>query len=272
VRLPTRTIARTVRPAVSAGRRLRRENGLTVIGWHRVDGARSRGLSTGVDDFRRHLDLLEELDVRVLPLETAVTRLRAGTLPERAVALTFDDGYASVLRTAWPLLKERGLPASLFVVTAALVGPLRFRWDAAETDPERYGLSTAGELVDAVGQGLDIGSHTVTHPWLPGLEPALLEHELGESRARLEDLLGRPVRSLAYPTGGWTRLVRDAAERAGYTTGITVDRGTNTARTHPLALRRSFCPESADDLRLVLDGAYTYLRPLDDWRRRRGPA
>jgi peptidoglycan/xylan/chitin deacetylase (PgdA/CDA1 family) len=270
--MPTRTIARTVRPAVAAGRRLRREPGLTLIGWHRVDGARSRGLSTGVDDFRRHLDLLERVDARVLPLETAVARLQAGTLPERAVALTFDDGYASVVRTAWPLLKERGLAATLFVVTAALTGPLRFPWDAAETDPERYGLIPAPELVDAVGQGLDIGSHTVTHPWLPGLEPALLESELGESRARLEDLLGQPVRSIAYPTGGWSRAVRDAAERAGYTTGITVDRGINTARTHPLSLRRSFCPASTRDLALMLDGAYTYLRPLDDWRRRRGPA
>lgn len=272
MRIPTRALARTVRPLSAAGRRLRREPGLSVIGWHRVDGARSEGLSTGVDDFRRHLDLLEELDAGVLPLEEAVARLRAGTLPERAVTLTFDDGYASVVRTAWPLLKERGLPATLFVVSAALVGPLRFPWDAGETRRERYELLTPGELVDAVGQGLGVGSHTVTHPWLPGLEPALLEHELGESRARLQDLLGQPVDAIAYPTGGWSPAVRDAAGRAGYTTGITVDRGLNTARTHPLSLRRAFCPESVVDLRLVLDGAYTYLRPLDDWRRRRGPA
>lgn len=264
---PTRTIARGVRPLALAGRRLRRENGLTLIGWHRVDGARTDGLSTGVADFRNHLDALDEADAQVLPLEEAVTRLRAGTLPPRAVALTFDDGYASVLETAWPMLKERGLPATLFVVTGSLVGPMRFWWDDGEVDDARTRLATPDELVEAAGQGLDLGSHTVTHPWLPGLEPALLDQELVESRERLEDLLGRQVRSLAYPTGGWSDTVRDAAARAGYTTGVTVDRGTNTARTHLLELRRSFVPASAVDLRLILDGAYTYLRPLDTWRR-----
>jgi peptidoglycan/xylan/chitin deacetylase (PgdA/CDA1 family) len=267
VRAPTRTIARSLRPVALAGRRLRREHGLRVIGWHRVDGARTSGLSTGVDDFRRHLDLLAEVDAQVLALDDAVARLAAGTLPPRAVVLTFDDGYASVVETAWPLLKERGLPATLYVVTGSLVGPMRFAWDADHPDPRSLRLATSDELVEAAGQGLHLGSHTVTHPWLPGLEPALVEHELAESRARLEDLLGRPVRSVAYPTGGWSASVRDAARRVGYTTGVTVDRGTNTRRTHPLALRRAFVPASSVDLRLILDGAYTYLRPLDSWRR-----
>lgn len=266
--MPTRTVARTLRPLTATARRRRREPGLTLIGWHRVDGSRTEGLSTGVADFRAHLDALEAADARVLPLDVAVARLRAGTLPERAVALTFDDGYASVVETAWPMLKERGLPATLFVVTGSLVGPMRFWWDEAETDPDRIRLATPDELREAAGQGLDLGSHSVTHPWLPGLEPALLDQELRESRDRLEDLLGRPVRSLAYPTGGWSDRVREAASRAGYTTGVTVDRGLNTARTHPLELRRSFVPASVADLRLILDGAYTYLRPLDTWRRR----
>lgn len=272
MRAPTRTLARTLWPLTVTGRRLGRRPGLTLIGWHRVDGHRTDGLSTGVDDFRSHLDLLEEIGAAVLPLDAAVAGLRVGTLPPRAVALTFDDGYASVVDTAWPILKERGLPATLFVVTAGLVGPMRFRWDAAEPDPARLRLATADELADAAGQGLDLGSHTVTHPWLPTLDPLMLEHELGESRSRLGDLLGRPVTSLAYPTGGWSPVVRDAAERAGYTIGVTVDRGLNTARTHPLELRRAFVPASAVDLRLILDGAYTYLRPLDTWRGRRGPA
>ena len=142
----TRTIARTLQPLTRAGRRLRRENGLTIIGWHRVDGRRTEGLSTGVDDFRAHLDVLDEVDACVLPLDAAVARLQAGTLPPRAVALTFDDGYASVLETAWPLLRERGLDATLFVVTGSLVGPMRFSWDEDERDPE---YQFGGENSDA---------------------------------------------------------------------------------------------------------------------------
>lgn len=274
----TRAVATVVRPVALAHRTIAGtlvgSRGLTLVGWHRVDGRTSDGLSTGVDDFRRHLDVLERWGARVLPLDEAAARLRAGTLPERAVALTFDDGYASVVDTAWPVLRDRGLPTTLFVVSGILDG-LRFAWDAHESAACRSGRlrpATADELVAAAQEGLDIGSHTVSHPWLPALDDADLRRELVDSRAALEDLLGRPVRSVAYPTGGWDPRVRAAAAAAGYTVGITVDRGLNTDVVHPLSLRRAFVPSDPADLRHILDGAYTFLRPLDRWRSRGGPA
>uniref|UniRef100_UPI00356638D8 polysaccharide deacetylase family protein n=1 Tax=Nocardioides sp. TaxID=35761 RepID=UPI00356638D8 len=246
--------------------------GLNMIGWHRVDGERTDGLSTGVDDFQRHLDDLEDWGARILPLDEAVAALAAGTLPEKAVVLTFDDGYASVLETAWPLLRERSMPATFFVVSGILDRPMSFPWDAHEHDHGgRLRLATADELLDAAREGLDIGSHTVTHPWLPRLDAGELKRELVDSRVALTELLGRTITSLAYPTGGWNRSVRDAVDDAGYSIAITVDRGMNTRRTHPLSLKRSFVPEDPRDLRLVLDGAYTMLRPLDELRGRSGP-
>lgn len=266
-----RALGSALRPATAGVRRMAGSRGLTIVGWHRVDGV-SEGLSTGIDDFRRHLDVLAEWGATVLPLEQAVAALAAGTLPDRAVALTFDDGYASVVERAWPVLRERGLPATLFAVTDYLSGDQRFAWDRHEPEHDRHRLSRADELVAAADEGLHIGSHTVTHPWLPGLDPDRLERELVDSRATLEDLLGRPVTSLAYPTGGWSPAVRAAAAAAGYEVAITVDRGLNTRRTPRLSLRRAFVPDDPRDLRLLLDGAYTVLRPLDTWRRRRGPA
>jgi peptidoglycan/xylan/chitin deacetylase (PgdA/CDA1 family) len=266
-----RGLGTAVRPVATLGRRLVGTGGLTIIGWHRVDGT-SHGLSTGVDDFRRHLDALEDWGATVLPLRQATAGLASGTLPDRAVVLTFDDGYASVVETAWPLLRERSMPATLFVVSGSLSTDLRFAWDECEPVHDRHRLATSDELLGAAAEGLDLGSHTVSHPWLPELPAAELEREMVDSRAALEELLGRPVRSLAYPTGGWTPRVRAAAEAAGYEVAITVDRGLNTPRTPLLSLRRSFAPTDVRDLRLVLDGAYTVLRPLDTWRRRKGPS
>ncbi|MCW2792542.1 MAG: putative polysaccharide deacetylase [Nocardioides sp.] len=265
-----RALGRSTVPVAKAARRLRRKNGLTIIGWHRVDGT-STGLSTGVDDFRRHLDEIERWGAVVLPLEEAVAGLRAGTLPPRAVVLTFDDGYASVVETAWPLLRERGMPTTLFAVSGALTGDLRFAWDRHEPEHDRLRLARPDELRDAARDGLDIGSHTVSHPWLPRLARAELRRELADSRTALEELLGRPVTSLAYPTGGWNPEVRAVAGEVGYRLGVTVDRGLNTARTPDLSLRRAFVPTDPRDLRLVLDGGYTLLRPLDSWRSRQGP-
>jgi peptidoglycan/xylan/chitin deacetylase (PgdA/CDA1 family) len=271
VRGGVRALGTAVRPIATAARRINRNRGLTIIGWHRVDGC-SDGLSTGVDDFRRHLDELDAWGASVLPLDAAVAALEAGTLPDRAVALTFDDGYASVVETAWPILHERGLPTTLFVVSASMAGDLRFAWDRHEPEHDRLRLARPDELLDAAGQGLDIGSHTVTHPWLPRLGPDELARELVESRATLEELLGTTVTSLAYPTGGWNAAVRAAAATAGYRLAITVDRGLNTVRTPHLSLRRAFVPTDPQDLRLLLDGAYTMLRPLDSWRSRKGPS
>lgn len=270
MRTGVRALGTAMRPFATAARRMSGSHGLTIIGWHRVDG-HTEGLSTGVDDFRRHLDELDSWGATVLPLEAAVAALEAGTLPDRAVALTFDDGYASVVETAWPILRERGLPTTLFVVSGYLSGELRFAWDRHEPEHDRLRLARPDELLDAAAEGLDIGSHTVTHPWLPRLDHDSLERELVDSRATLEGLLGRPVTSLAYPTGGWNAGVRLAAAEAGYRLAITVDRGLNTVRTHHLSLRRAFVPTDPEDLRLILDGAYTVLRPLDSWRSRMGP-
>ncbi len=266
-----RLLGRLLQPVASASRALRSSPGLTIIGWHRIDGI-SQGLSIGVDDFKRHLDEIEEWGAQVLPLERAVADLQAGTLPDRAVVLTFDDGYASVIETAWPLLCERHMPATSFVVSGAWDGKRRYPWDLDEPEHDRLRLSRPDEIADAARSGLDIGSHTVSHPWLPRLDPVDLERELVESRAAVSELIGRPVTSLAYPTGGWDSSVRAAAADAGYTIGITVDRGLNTNRTPQLSLRRSFAPSDAADLRIALDGGYSVLRPLDSVRSRQGPA
>ncbi|GAA1838369.1 polysaccharide deacetylase family protein [Nocardioides marinus] len=264
-----RAVARGLRPLRRTVRRLRSEEPLTLIGWHRIDDRHTDGLSTSETAFEQHLDLLEERDARVLPLCEAVERLALGSLPPRAVALTFDDGYASVVETAWPLLRKRDMPATLFVCSEYLPGTQRFDWDTTEPVHERHRVATAEQIVDAHAEGLDIGSHTRTHPWLPALDDEALAHELLESREVLEDLVRVPVRTLAYPTGGWDRRVRAAAARAGYTAAVTVSKGTNRRRTHPLSLHRAFVPEEVDDLDLLLDGAYGFLRPVDAVRRPR---
>jgi peptidoglycan/xylan/chitin deacetylase (PgdA/CDA1 family) len=271
MRRAVRAAARVSRPAALVARAARSISdppGLTILGWHRL--ASGGGLSTSIDEFRQQLDTLDVWGAVVLPLAVAATRLAAGTLPERAVTLTFDDGYASVVETAWPLLRERRLTATLYVVAGYLDGQ-RFAWDGDDPDDQRSRLIDRRELAAAATDGLDIGSHSVTHPWLPHLGPDALKRELADSRSQLEEQLGSPITSLAYPMGGWNSTVRDAAAAAGYETAVTVDRGLNYAGRDRLALRRSIAPEGLVDFRLVLDGAYTWLRPVDSWRVRNGP-
>lgn len=268
MRPAVRSAAAAVRPVMAGTGRRSRD--LTILGWHRID-AQGGGLGTAVEVFEQQLDHLEAWGATVLPLDEAVSSIQAGTLPPRAVAITFDDGYASVVETAWGMLRRRNMPATLFVVSDYLDAAKRFPWDAGANSSDHVRLVDRPNLLEAVDEGLDVGSHTVSHPWLPRLLPPDLRRELADSRHVLEDLLQRPVTSLAYPSGGWNSAVRDAAMAAGYHVGLTVDRGRSSPSRDPLSLRRSIVPDTVDDLALVLDGAYTWLRPFDTWRRRKGP-
>lgn len=271
MKIATRTAGALALPAARAARALSRTRSLTVIGWHRIGDA-DDGLTTSLADFRSQLDMLDHWGARVLPLRTAHRLLEQDQLPERAVVLTFDDGYASVLEQAWPELRDRGLPATLFAVSGYLRPGMRFPWDRAH--PHGSGLvrlATAGELASAADEGLDIGSHTVSHRWLPRLSRAEAADEVRWSRLELEDLLARPVTSFAYPMGGWTRQIRDQVEEAGYDVAITVDRGCNRPEQDPFALRRAFAFDRPGDVRRQLDGAFTWMRPIERWRSRKGP-
>jgi peptidoglycan/xylan/chitin deacetylase (PgdA/CDA1 family) len=263
----TRSGGLVMLPAARMAGSLHREPQLTVVGWHRIDDGPT-GLSTSFDDFRRHLDVLAEWGGCVLPLAEAVGRLADGSLPDRAVALTFDDGYASVVERAWPELLRRGLPATLFAVSGYLDDAPVFPWDHDRGPGDDVRLVDRTLLREAADSGLEIGSHTVTHRWLPQLSPAEVAEELRASRAQLEELLDRPVRSLAYPAGRWNAEIRAEAARAGYQVGITVDRGRNGRHAHPLSLARAFAFDRASDFRMQLHGAYTWLRVIEGWRSR----
>lgn len=269
MRSSVRSVARVVRPVARGTRALRRAPYLTVLGWHRI-GAATDGLTTSPDGFRRHLEVIEQWGAHVLRLPEALRLLDERALPDRAVVLTFDDGYASVVEHAWPLLLERRWPATMYAVSGYLDPSQRFPWDRDHHDAELVRLMSSTQLREAAGSGLHVGSHTHTHPWLPRRSATELDDELRRSRGELEDLLGVPVDSVAYPAGGWNPAVRAATDRAGYTSGITVDRGVNPPRADRLTLRRAFVPEDPEDLRLILDGAYTWLHTVDLWRGRRG--
>lgn len=266
----TRAIGQLMAPGARAVGTLTAIRTLTMLGWHRLGGSKD-GLTTTFDDFRRHLDVLEEWGAVVLPLEEAHRRLAAGDLPERAVVLTFDDGYASIVEQAWPELCHRGMPATLYAVSGFAHADQRFPWDAHSCDAELTRLVSAAELRDVSDTGLDIGSHTVTHRWLPGLSAGQVAEEVTASRSALEDLLQRPVLSFAYPMGGWNAQIRAAVQRAGYTTAVTTERGRNRRSQNPLTYRRPFAFHRSDDVRRQLDGAYTWMRPIERTRRGRAP-
>ncbi|HZB22240.1 MAG TPA: polysaccharide deacetylase family protein [Gaiellaceae bacterium] len=157
----------------------------------------------------------------------------------RLFHVTFDDAYRSVVE-ALPFLLELGVPATIFACTSYArdgrpfdVPELR---DDAAADPDAFATMNWAALRDAASVGVEIASHTVSHPHLPQLSDAELDQELRDSKAELEDELGAPCRHLAYPYGEQDDRVREAARRAGYDAAFAVAPG--RARSDPFALPR----------------------------------
>ena len=148
----------------------------------------------------------------------------------RKLAVTFDDGFRSVVELALPIMARLGLPGTLFV-PSALVGreqPMSWpgvdHWLATRHRDELVGVSW-DELQRLQDAGWEIGSHTRTHARLTDLTDRDLAQELRGSRHELEARLQTPCRSIAYPYGAADDRVAAAAAAAGYETACTLPQG-----------------------------------------------
>ena len=169
--------------------------GVTVLGYHLVGGGTGSPVDVPSERFREQLDLLAESG-RVIPLERALERLAEDDTDEHFLVLTFDDAFRNFYDVAWPLLAERGLPATLYVpcgfVDGSTPAPLR----GAEGLPP-MSWSQVREIAEApLGS---VGSHTLTHPDLRHLSEAACRAELAGSRRLIERRCGTPVGSFCYP-------------------------------------------------------------------------
>ena len=182
-------------------------SGLPILTFHSLDERRSLiSLSPGV--FRRVFKELHESGVHTLKLPEAVESLQKGApLPPSSFVITFDDGYRSVYEVAYPILQELGMSAMVYLTvgTKAAVG----RLPSLEGQP----MLSWREIREMRQHGIDFGAHTCTHPDLTVLSDARVEAEVRDSKEIIEDTLGRPVSSFAYPYGRYTRRVRDVVRR-----------------------------------------------------------
>jgi len=189
-----------------------------IIAYHAVSSSWHSPLAITESVLRSQVEYLHRSGYVGLTFADAERRTRDGTLPRRSVVVTFDDGYASNL-LAVPILAEFGYPATVFVVTGFTDSGAALRWYGIEDEQESAAAElrplTWRELADLHDIGWEIGSHTVTHPLLPGLPGQELRGQLEQSRASIADRLGR-CETLAYPYGVADARVADAARAAGY--------------------------------------------------------
>lgn len=191
-------------------------------------------LAVAPQAFEAQLEYLTTHGFTTLTASAIAAALASGApLPERAIALTFDDGFADFHERALPLLHQYGCTATLFVTTGWIADAGR---RAAGHRPGR--MLAWSQIAEAAANGIEIGAHSHAHPQLDQLGRTRLQAELSVSKKLLEDALGTTVPGLAYPFGYSSLAVRRAAKDAGYAYACAVGNSMAAPRGDQFALPR----------------------------------
>ncbi len=170
-------------------------------------GAALPGLFVADSEFSDQMKWLDDNGFQAVTMAQVMKAWEdGGTLPEKPVVLSFDDGYDTQYTDAYPVMKRHGW-----------AGVLNLK--AGETDIYK------SQVREMLASGWELASHTITHPDLTTLDAATMKREIVASRAILEKEFGATVDHFCYPAGAYDDAVIKAVEDAGYSSASTVDEG-----------------------------------------------
>jgi peptidoglycan/xylan/chitin deacetylase (PgdA/CDA1 family) len=200
---------------------------IVFLMYHELEQA-GRALAQNEPGYVRYVVSASDFQSQMQWLSTAGLRgasvSEALAFPEKSTtALTFDDGAATDLLVAAPILQRMGFNATFYITLGFLNSP---------------GFLSNSQLRELAQQGFEIGSHSLTHPYLSDLDDAALEREIRDSKMQLEDLLGQQVIHFSCPGGRYDARVQSVARHFGYRTVSTSHPYANSAVSDPYALGR----------------------------------
>lgn len=180
------------------------ENGV-ILQYHHVDSGTPASTSISVRDFEKHLRYLKDNDFTVIRLDRMIETLRnQQEIPDKSVAITFDDGYLSIYEKAFPLLKSFAYPFTLFVSTQPI-------------DTEQQGFMNWEQIQEMADYGAIVANHLTDHAYMLDRHDGenerdwleRLRRNLAQAEQRIRDMTGQSHRYLAYPYGEFDSSIKD---------------------------------------------------------------
>lgn len=198
-----------------------------ILMYHKVDTVSYSEWWMPTDLFARQMDALKAYGYHTITLQDFMNyRDGLADLPERPIILTFDDGYLDVYTQAIPILRDRGMVATLFIPTGLIGETDQGRQDNAWDPPEAGYLAPhmvwSPELATLYQEGFEIEAHTISHPHLSELSKGEAEREITESRTEIQRRLGSHAVFFSYPFGDGADdpTIRAYLEQVGYRAAV----------------------------------------------------
>lgn len=200
---------------------------IPVLYYHSVLEEKGNELRMPPSQFREQMQYLKEHGYETISPAQLLSFFKGeGSLPKHPVLITFDDGYVDNYTNAYPILKEFGFSATVFMISGAL---------------DSSGFLSTSQIQDLAANGWTIGAHTKNHEHLPKLTAARQVDEMKGAKDALEEKLGRPVTAFAYPYGEYNSQIKKEAKDIGFTLAFTTERGWAKQGADPLLISRVYC-------------------------------
>ncbi|OGU82928.1 MAG: hypothetical protein A2279_14720 [Stygiobacter sp. RIFOXYA12_FULL_38_9] len=227
---------------------------IKVLMYHKIidegKSSQSHWTSVGREEFRKHLMLLDRWGFTPITFRDYLLFIKGQiSLPKRPVILTFDDGYEEVYKIAFPMLKDMGWNAVVFVIGDSKIKIDLWNNKLLTGNPSLLNSDQIKEMHEA---GFEIGSHSMTHLYLPNEPYSNAWYEIAWSKDELELLIGSSIQSFSYPYGAVNNYLKKMVKIAGYNIGCGVYTGPPKFGQDILDIRRITIPGGNGTLNFAL--------------------
>lgn len=199
-----------------------------VVMYHRVINSKENegvhGTYIYADIFREHLKYLKDNNYEVITfrdLDKLSWRNRFNE-QKKYIILTFDDGYVDNYELAFPILKEFGFKATIFLMAESTYN----EWDVKASNEKKFPLMSKEMILEMQDYGIEFGAHTFNHPKINKINSEEIKHQVLDCKKILEEKIGKEIITFAYPYGILNEYAKQVAEEAGYTFAVATDSGT----------------------------------------------
>jgi peptidoglycan/xylan/chitin deacetylase (PgdA/CDA1 family) len=238
---------------------------LAILTYHSLDASGSI-LSVAPHQFAEQMGYLADLGVRGISLREAVTyRDAKGAWPNQCVVLTFDDGYENFYESALPVLMQYGFSATVFLLSD-LMGGFN-NWGPPPPLLGSQRLLSWDQAIELSAKGIELGSHTRTHPDLRHLTRQETEDEIIKSRDDIVVHLGQPIESFAYPFGNVSPAASATVKREFRAACTTILKRVGREPLHALPRIDMYYIQSLLTLKCLLNGNLDPYLALRRWGR-----